>query len=94
MAEGQAISVLIRAFRMTDLPVYAAAAAMALETFTRLQANRGVASLDRGFSWYEEYMWPYAPHTLNGFMFSLLGLQEYAQAFADPLASSPSTPPV
>jgi hypothetical protein len=88
MAEGQAISALIRAFRMTGLPVYATAARKALETFTRLQSNRGVVSVDRGFSWYEEYVWPYAPHTLNGFMFSLLGLQEYAQTFADPLAST------
>ena len=88
MAEGQAISVMVRAYRATGDTRYATAAERALTTFGRLQSDAGVTSIDRGDRWYEEYMWPYSPHTLNGFMFALAGLWEYHQTFGDAQSAS------
>ena len=88
MAEGQAISALVRAYRATGDARYATAATRASTTFTRLQSDRGVTSIDRGDRWYEEYMPPYSPHTLNGFMFALVGVWEYHATFGDSVSGS------
>jgi heparosan-N-sulfate-glucuronate 5-epimerase len=87
MAQGQAISALARAYRVTGDARYASAAARSLITFSRLQSDRGVTAVDAGYRWYEEYMPPYSAHTLNGFMFALVGLWEYAVTFGDATSS-------
>jgi putative cell wall-binding protein len=88
MAEGQAMSALVRAYRLTGDAKYSGAATKALATFRRLQTNRGVMSIDNGFNWYEEYMPPYSRHTLNGFMFALIGVWDYRLTFGDTISGS------
>lgn len=77
MGQGQAISVLVRAFNVTGNPSYLRAALDATKIFDVPSHNGGVLArfLDR-FSWYEEY--PTLPGTfvLNGFIYSLVGLYD------------------
>jgi hypothetical protein len=87
MAEGQGISVLVRAYHATHVDAYRAAAASALATFTRSTANRGVSERDNG-TWYEEYLPPSHDHVLNGMIFAMMGLRDYQQEFGDSLSKS------
>jgi hypothetical protein len=88
MAQGQALSALVRAYQRTDDPRYRTAATTALQTFTRTQSDGGVSVVDAGHTWYGQYMPPMSPYVLNGFMFSLIGVYEYHQAFGDQLSQS------
>jgi heparosan-N-sulfate-glucuronate 5-epimerase len=83
MAEGQGISVLVRAYGLTGDEKYRRAARLALDTFRRRQGDGGVMVTEGGYVYYEEYMPPYSPHTLNGFIFALIGAWDYQQAFHD-----------
>lgn len=82
MAEGQGISVLIRAFDMTRRQSYLAAAQLALATFARPTSSRGVASIDNG-TWYEEYRTAVHPNVLNGMIFAMFGPYEYYRRTGD-----------
>ncbi|XP_023326953.1 D-glucuronyl C5-epimerase [Eurytemora carolleeae] len=77
MCQGQAISVLSRAYHVTRDQKYLTAAEAALGPFQKPVAEGGVKTvfLDR-YDWYEEY--PTNPSTfiLNGFMYSLIGLYD------------------
>jgi heparosan-N-sulfate-glucuronate 5-epimerase len=77
MCQGQAISVLCRAYHVTGDRRYLQAAEAALGPFQLDVADGGVRAvfLDR-YSWYEEY--PTTPSTfiLNGFIYSLIGLYD------------------
>ena len=77
MCQGQAISVLVRAFLATKDPAYLAAAEDGAKVFNVSSRQGGVRAvfLDK-YVWYEEY--PTNPSTfiLNGFMYSLLGLYD------------------
>lgn len=77
MAEGQAVSVLIRAYAITRKPGYLAAATLALATFTRPISLRGVEGSLGGDNWYEEYLSPAHPHVLNGMIYAMMGPYEY-----------------
>lgn len=85
MAQGQGISVLVRAYAATNKPAYKTAATLALGTFTRTIANRGVTASDNG-TWYEEYLPPSHTHVLNGMIFAMMGLRDYNQEFNDALS--------
>jgi hypothetical protein len=89
MTQGLAISVMARAYVLTREPRYFEAAGRGLLPFSRKVEQRGVA---RGLwisanaadselaQFYEEY--PTEPHptyTLNGFMFSLIGLYDVSR---------------
>jgi len=78
MCQGQALSVLVRAFRLTGQPKYLAAVESALRPFTRLTTEGGVVGTVHpgGLTWYEEYPTQPNSHILNGFMFALLGLYD------------------
>jgi len=84
MCQGQAISVLCRAYHATQDPKYLEAAEAALAPF-RLASNQGGvrASFMGVYDWYEEY--PTTPSTfiLNGFMYSLIGLYDLCQTNPD-----------
>jgi heparosan-N-sulfate-glucuronate 5-epimerase len=88
MAEGQGISLLVRTYESTHDSKYREAADLALGTYLRVQGDTGVAVRVDGYVYYEEYMPPYSPHTLNGFIFALIGAWDYAEAFDDRRARS------
>ena len=75
MCQGQAISVLVRAYHQSGDEEYLRAALQATKVFSIPSSQGGVKAvfLDK-YPWYEEY--PTNPPTfiLNGFMYSLLGL--------------------
>lgn len=80
MCQGQAISVLCRAYHVTGDATYLEAAEAALEPFKKRSEEGGVKAvfMDK-LDWYEEY--PTNPSTfiLNGFMYSLIGLYDLKQ---------------
>ncbi len=86
LAQGQGISVLVRAYRVTNKHRYLDAADRALESFTRRIEDGGVTFIDEnGDSWYEEYLVPPPPtHILNGFMWGSWGLYDHYLATGNP----------
>jgi len=77
MCQGQAISVLVRAYHATKAIKYLDAAESALAPFQLSSSKGGVkATFMNLHPWYEEY--PTNPSTfiLNGFMYSLIGLYD------------------
>jgi heparosan-N-sulfate-glucuronate 5-epimerase len=78
MAQGQAVSLLVRAWRMTGASRYRQAARRALAILRRPVDRGGVfRKLDGGW-WYEEYPTARGSFALNGHMFTLLGLYDLA----------------
>jgi hypothetical protein len=78
MAQGQAISLLVRSWRLTGKAKYLKAARRGLLPLHRAVAKGGVfRRLDGGW-WYEEYPTKKGSYTLNGFMYTLLGLYDLA----------------
>jgi heparosan-N-sulfate-glucuronate 5-epimerase len=78
MAQGQAMSLLWRAYRLRPRAAYRRAALRALRPFERPIDAGGVVSDFDGVPWYEEYPTRPASHVLNGYGFSLLGLYDVA----------------
>ncbi|GFO42313.1 D-glucuronyl c5-epimerase [Plakobranchus ocellatus] len=77
MAQGQAMSALVRAYNLTLDHKYLTAAVKAMKLLTKNAKDGGVRTRFLGrLDWYEEY--PTIPSTfvLNGFVFSLLGLYD------------------
>jgi putative cell wall-binding protein len=88
MAQGQGISLLLRAYQATDDARYLAGARLAFVALARPTTDRGTTLIDRGDTWIEEYLPPYSTHTLNGFLFALEGVRELTLVTGDskPLA--------
>lgn len=82
MAQGQGISVLVRAASVSGDPGYLAAARLAISAFHRPLSSRGVVASGGG-AWFEEYMPPAYPHVLNGMVFAMLGPYEYFESTGD-----------
>lgn len=81
MAQGQIISVLLRAYQMTEDIEYYHAAEGALRAFHLPTLEEGVSCTDdEGLTFYEEY--PSRPpcHVLNGHIWALFGLYDYYRA--------------
>jgi len=77
MCQGQAISVLSRAYHTTHNLKYLQAAEAALQPFLRDSDQGGVrAHFMNQMDWYEEYPTNPSSFILNGFMFSLIGLYD------------------
>jgi len=76
MSQGQAMSVLTRAFWTTGDRRYLDAARRATAPFAVRSADGGVLASLYGSAWYEEY--PTVPGTfvLNGFVYALFGLYD------------------
>ncbi|MFQ5823063.1 MAG: D-glucuronyl C5-epimerase family protein [bacterium] len=78
MAQGEGISVLLRAYQLTYHRKYLDIARLALKSFKFNLREGGVYSVDNdGNIWFEEYPTNPPCHVLNGFIFALLGLWEY-----------------
>ncbi|CAG9533610.1 unnamed protein product [Cercopithifilaria johnstoni] len=79
MAQGHALSVLTRAYVITNDMKYLQVAKRALRLFKTEAAKGGVLNELFGHPWFEEY--PTTPGTfvLNGFLYSLIGLYDFAQ---------------
>lgn len=80
MAQGQAMSTLVRAYLLTRDQVYMAAALRAAGPYKTPSAQHGVKAVFMNkYDWYEEY--PTAPSSfvLNGFIYSLLGLYDLSE---------------
>ncbi|CAH8655625.1 unnamed protein product [Schistosoma rodhaini] len=94
MGQGQAISLLVRAYNYTRNPLYLEACHRALDLFSVNINHGGIRSYffnQSDLVWFEEY--PFNPpiHILNGFIYSLVGLYDYVKLLVnspDPLTSS------
>ena len=83
LAQGQGISLLVRAHQESGDRIYADAATAAFEALERDVQSGGVRHTDeRGGVWLEEYIvHPHPPtHILNGFIWALWGVWDYAIA--------------
>jgi heparosan-N-sulfate-glucuronate 5-epimerase len=90
LAQGQGISVLVRAFNETNDPVYLTAAKEAFKSLLHDVSCGGVSFTDEhGDLWLEEYVvHPEPPtHILNGFIWATWGVYDYWLATGDTTAS-------
>jgi heparosan-N-sulfate-glucuronate 5-epimerase len=78
LAQGQGISVLVRAYKETHEPRYLEAADRAFESFeTGIDAG-GITYVDEeGNPWFEEYIVRPPTHILNGFIWAMWGVYDY-----------------
>lgn len=89
LAQGQGISVLVRATLETGHDRYAAAAHEAFAAFRVETRDGGVMWRDAaGAPWIEEYIVDPPRHILNGFVWSLWGVYDYGRVFPDTGAMS------
>ncbi|HTS06153.1 MAG TPA: D-glucuronyl C5-epimerase family protein [Candidatus Eisenbacteria bacterium] len=81
LAQGQGISVLVRAYKESDNPKYLDAARRAFLSFQTSVVEGGVAFTDEsGDLWFEEYIVSPPTHILNGFIWALWGVYDFALA--------------
>lgn len=83
MAQGQAISLLTRVYAYTQDNRYLVASELALEPLKIDVADGGLTTDFFGHPYYEEYPTTPPSFTLNGFMFTLLGLYDLATIIPD-----------
>ena len=84
LAQGQGISVLVRAHKESGDQRYLAAARQAFTSFHRPIDNGGVAFTDEfGDLWFEEYIVSPPTHILNGFIWALWGIYDHGLATND-----------
>jgi heparosan-N-sulfate-glucuronate 5-epimerase len=84
LAQGQGISVLVRAHKESGNAKYLDAARRALACFHKPTSEGGVAFTDeRGDLWFEEYIVTPPTHILNGFIWATWGLHDYFLATQD-----------
>jgi hypothetical protein len=85
LAQGQGISLLVRAHRETGDIKYLGAAQRAFMTFLENVDRGGVVYQDKeGHSWFEEYLVSPPTHILNGFIWATWGVYDYFLATGDP----------
>lgn len=84
LAQGQGISLLVRAYKDSGEERYLEAAASAFQSFQCPISAGGVAFTDEsGDLWFEEYIVAPPTHILNGFIWALWGVYDYALATND-----------
>ena len=85
LAQGQALSVLIRAHQLTKDEQWAETAHKGYNAFRYMSKDHegGVLDNQNGFIWAEEYIVNPPNHVLNGFIWALWGVREYAVYFRD-----------
>ncbi|XP_047219164.1 D-glucuronyl C5-epimerase B isoform X2 [Girardinichthys multiradiatus] len=80
MAQGQAMSTLVRAYLLTKNQAYLNAALRAVGPYKVPSAQHGVKAVFMNkYDWYEEYPTTPSSFVLNGFIYSLLGLYDVAE---------------
>lgn len=78
LAQGQGISLLVRAHKESGDSRYLDAAQRALASFYKPISEGGVAFTDdRGDLWFEEYIVSPPTHILNGFIWATWGIYDY-----------------
>ncbi len=78
LAQGQGVSVLVRAALESGREIYAEAATAAFRAFTAGTEEGGVVVRDDdGALWIEEYLLDPPSHILNGFIWGLWGVYDY-----------------
>ncbi|NXM45887.1 GLCE epimerase, partial [Gymnorhina tibicen] len=86
MAQGQAMSTLVRAYLLTKEPAFLGAALRATAPFKLPAEQRGVKAVFMGrHDWYEEYPTSPSSFVLNGFMYSLIGLYDLKETAGEKL---------
>ncbi|NXW78262.1 GLCE epimerase, partial [Hirundo rustica] len=86
MAQGQAMSTLVRAYRLTKEPAFLSAALRATAPFKLPPEQGGVRAVFMGrHDWYEEYPTSPSSFVLNGFMYSLMGLYDLKETAGEEL---------
>jgi heparosan-N-sulfate-glucuronate 5-epimerase len=84
LAQGQGISVLVRAHKESGDRRYLEAAQLALASFSKPLAEGGVIFTDdHGDVWFEEYVVSPPTHILNGFIWAAWGVYDYFLATQD-----------
>ena len=87
LAQGQGISLLVRAYYEFQEPCYLAAAVRAFFSFQKSIEQGGVSFGDQnGNVWFEEYIVSPPTHILNGFIWAAWGVYDYFLATQDPSA--------
>jgi len=87
LAQGQGISLLLRAFQQTGKQKYLDAADRAFVSFLTPVSEGGVTFTDeRGDTWFEEYIVSPPTHILNGFIWAAWGVYDYFLATQNPHA--------
>lgn len=81
MAQGEALSVLSRAFKLTGNQLYAEGAARAFELFELPVQEGGVTYFEEDGIFLEEYPCQPRNTVLNGWIFAIFGLYDYLFAF-------------
>ena len=77
MSQGQAISLLVRAYLKSNDKKYFVAAVEGTKPFNILSSEGGVLAQFAGkFNWYKEYPTVPSSFVLNGFIYSLFGLYD------------------
>jgi heparosan-N-sulfate-glucuronate 5-epimerase len=87
LAQGQGISVLVRAWKESGEARYLEAAQRAMESFRKSVTEGGVAFTDDvGDLWFEEYIVSPPTHILNGFIWATWGVYDYFLATKEKFA--------
>jgi len=87
LAQGQGISVLVRAHKDTGESRYLDAARLAFQTFLHPIEKGGVVLPDgKGRAWIEEYLVSPPTHILNGFFWAVWGVHDFYLTTGDPAA--------
>lgn len=88
LAQGQAISVALRAYILTQNEQYLQAAVQGFNSFrySCMEHEGGVIFIDEGNVWLEELVLSKPNHILNGFVWALWGVRDYAVFFKDDYA--------
>ena len=78
LAQGQGLSVLVRAHQETEQSTFLEAANQAFVTFEKDVSNGGVSYTDNeGYIWFEEAIVDPPTHILNGFIWAAWGVYDY-----------------
>ncbi len=85
LAQGQGISVCLRAYELSQDERYLNAAKKAFKSFKYLSKEYpgGVLDNSGGYTWLEEYIVIPPNHILNGFIWAMWGVRDYAVFFDD-----------
>jgi hypothetical protein len=80
LAQGSGLSLLVRVAQATGDSTFTESAHRAFESFQRPVSGGGVlVEDDRGHVWIEEYLVDPPSHILNGFIWALWGVHDYAR---------------
>ncbi|MGC5324925.1 D-glucuronyl C5-epimerase family protein [Brevibacillus sp. SYSU BS000544] len=89
MAQGQGISVLVRAYLLTNEKKYLETAEKALKAFyVKDQGTQNLFYDNNQDFWIEEYPQENTTHVLNGYIYALFGIWDYYRVTQDKMALS------